>query len=70
LNVRNWLITNRRTRRILVVIARYVLKDRICDLLYPDDLVITFGDVDPTLDDVVTTNPNLFLTEKERRASK
>lgn len=44
MNVRNWLICNRRFRRLMLWISRYVLRDQISELLYPDDLIITFGE--------------------------
>ena len=37
-------ITNKWIRRILLFISNYVFMDQICEILYPDDLMITFGD--------------------------
>lgn len=34
---------NKVIRKILLFISTYILKDYICEILYPDNCVITFG---------------------------
>jgi len=37
---------NKLLRKTLIFISNYIFKDRICEILYPDDCIITFGNGD------------------------